>query len=143
MPAYLVIAPPDAEAAEYGIPAGLRARLRTRLPDPALASRRGRSPASDYNLWTDFGLNRAEFVAVLKHTLDLRRKGQPAHRCSSACTASTTRTTYTQPVPSATLADRRGAVIDFLTWALSTYPDVRVVATKAVLDWIRNPVPLR
>ena len=45
MPAYLVIAPPDAEAARYGIPAGLRARLRTRLPYFASASRRGRSPA--------------------------------------------------------------------------------------------------
>jgi len=40
------------------------------------------------------------------------------------------------------LNDRRKAIADFLNYAL-TYPEVRIVSTKAVLDWIRNPVALK
>jgi hypothetical protein len=43
---------------------------------------------------------------------------------------------------SVSLSDRRKAIADFLNYAL-TYPEVRVVSTKAVLDWIRNPVALK
>ena len=140
MPAYRVIVPPDAEAPKYGIPAGLRDRLRTRLPD-RVGIDQGKISGLDYNLWTDFGLTRAEVVAVLKYTLDLRRKGNRAPMLLGMHSFYYS-TMYTQPVPSATLADRRAGVLEFLTWALSTYPDVRVVPTNAVLDWIRNPAPL-
>jgi hypothetical protein len=43
--------------------------------------------------------------------------------------------------PAATAAEARAAVVEFLDHALG-FPDVRIVPTKSVLDWIRNPVPL-
>jgi hypothetical protein len=42
----------------------------------------------------------------------------------------------------ASVAERKAAVVEFLNYAL-THPEVRIVTTKAVLDWIRNPVPLQ
>ena len=100
----------------------------------------GKITGLDYNLWYDFKVTRPEFVAILKYTLDLRRKGNRApllFGMHSAIYASAN----PDPLAQASVADRRGAMVDFLKYAL-TFPDVRVVTTKAVLDWVRNPVPL-
>jgi hypothetical protein len=138
MPAYRVIVPPDAEAAGYGVPAGLRAKLIKLHPDyfsPTAAQITG----LDYNLWYDFALNKAEFLATVKHSLDLRRKGNRAPFLFGMHSA--IYSAQTEPVPAASLVERRQAIVEFLKYALG-FPEVRVVTTKAVLDWIRNPVPL-
>ena len=139
MPAYRVLVPPDSEAPKYGIPAGLRARLIQRNPS-RIGVAAGKITGLDYNLWYDNQVTRPEFVAILKYTLDLRRQGNRApllFGMHSAIYASAN----LQPLPQASVADRRAAVVEFLKHAL-TFPDVRIVTTKAVLDWIRNPVPL-
>jgi hypothetical protein len=138
MPAYRVIVPPDADAQKYGVPPGLRAKL-TKLHPDYFSEAAPKITGLDYNLWYDFRLNKAEFVATVKHSLDLRLRGNRAPMLFGMHSA--IYSAVTEPVPSAALAERRQAIVDFLKYAL-TFPDVRVVTTKAVLDWIRNPVPL-
>jgi hypothetical protein len=77
-------------------------------------------------------------VATLKYTLDLRRKGNRAPMLFGMHSAIYTNN---EPAMNASTAERRQAIVDFIKYAL-TFPDVRIVTTKAVLDWVRNPVPL-
>jgi hypothetical protein len=141
MPSYRVIIPPDADAAKYGVPTGMRAKMMAKHPD-GVGIAEGKITGLDYNLWTDYGVTKAEFVAILKYSLDQHHKGNRAPFLmgmhSFYYSAS-----YAEAVPNATLAERRAAVSEFLNWAIATYPDVRLVTTKAVLDWIRNPVALK
>jgi hypothetical protein len=134
MPVYRVLIPGDADAARYGLPPGLRARLAAMKRTFTEAN--PKISGLDYNLW-NYGLSRAEFAATLKHSLDLRRRGNRAPFLFGMHSALYT----SEPLPGASIADRRRAVVEFLHYAISL-PDVRVVTTKAVLDWIRNPVPL-
>jgi hypothetical protein len=137
MPAYRVIVPPDSDAQKYGVPTGLRAKLRTLRPN-GVGIAAGKITGLDYNLWYDYNLNKAEFVATLKYTLDTRRRGNRAPFLFGMHSAIYTAQEATS---NASLAERKAAIVEFLNYAL-TYPDVRIVTTKAVLDWIRNPVPL-
>jgi hypothetical protein len=138
MPAYRVVVPPDADADRYGVPAGLRAKLAKVHPN-YFSEADGQITGLDYNLWYDFRVTKAEFLATLKHTLDLRRQGNRAPFLFGMHSAIYTAQTPAGPVASVT--ERQQAIVEFLGYAVS-FPDVRVVATKAVLDWIRNPVPL-
>jgi len=136
MPVYRVLVPGDADAAKYGVPVGLRAKLK-----PLSSSFTEANPkisGLDWNLWYKFKLNKAEFVATLKYSLDQRRKGNRAPFLFGMHSAIYTAQEATMNAP---LADRRAAIVEFLNYAL-TYPEVRIVTTKAVLDWVRNPVPL-
>jgi len=138
MPAYQVITPPDQEAQKYGIPPGLRAKLLRTHPD-RIGVNEGKITGLDYNLWYDFLLTAPEFLATIKYSLDQRRKGNHAPMLFGM--HSGIYSSLAQPV-GVSLNDRRKAIADFLNYAL-TYPEVRVVTTKAVLDWIRNPVALK
>jgi hypothetical protein len=145
MPAYKVVLPPDSEAAKYGVPVGLRAKMKANQPN-GIGINEGKITGLDYNLWANvaegaYAFNKAEFVATLKYTLDQRLKGNRAPFLMGMHTYYYS-STYNM-APNANFTDRRAAVLEFLNWAVSTYPDVRVVTTKAVLDWIRNPVPLK
>jgi hypothetical protein len=137
MPAYRVIVPPDTEAAKYGVPAGLRAKLRTLRPN-GVGITQGKITGLDYNLWYDYNLTKAEFVATLKYTLDTRLRGNRAPLLFGMHSA-----IYTaqEATVNASLAERKAAIVEVLNYARSK-PEVRIVTTKAVLDWIRNPVPL-
>src|SRR6185295_14400503 len=70
LPLHVVIVPPDDQAAKYGIPIGLRKKLK------ALKSYfdvdTGFITGLDWNLWYEYLVTRAEFVAILRYTLDLR-----------------------------------------------------------------------
>jgi hypothetical protein len=140
MPAYRVIIPPDAEAAKYGVPTGLRAKLLARNPT-RVSIKEGKITGLDYNLWYDFLVTKPEFVAITEYTLDQHRKGNRAPMLLGMHSAIYAKADA-EPLQQASVADRRAAVVEFLNYALK-YPDVRVVTTKAVLDWIRNPVPLQ
>lgn len=139
MPAYRVIVPPDADAAKYGIPPGLRGKLAKLRPD-RFSDASPKITGLDYDLFYDYLLTKDEFVATLKHTLDLRLAGNRAPLLFGMHSAIYSANAV--PGTRATLAERRQAIVDVLKYALG-FPDVRVVTTKAVLDWIRNPVPLR
>jgi peptidoglycan/xylan/chitin deacetylase (PgdA/CDA1 family) len=146
MPAYKVVMPPDSDAAKYGVPAGLRAKMKALHPD-GIGINEAKITGLDYNLWAPaaagaYQFNKAEFVATLKYTLDQRLKGNRAPFLMGMHTYNYS-AMYTESVPNASLADRRAAVLEFLNWAIARDPDVRIVTTKAVLDWIRNPVALK
>ncbi len=137
MPAHPVIVPPDDKCAEYGVPPGLRARMKAVQDyfDPQT----GKITGADWNLWIEFGMTRAEFVATLKYTLDLRRHGNraPFMLVGHSDIYSDQETDATH----ATLAERQAGLAEFLDYAL-VQPEVRVTSLNSILDWVRNPTPL-
>jgi hypothetical protein len=138
IPAYVLIVPPDERCERYGVPPGLRRRL-SRVQsyfDPS----DGKITGFDWNLWVEFGMNRQEVVATLKHTLDLRLTGNRAPFTFGAHSD-----IYSEAYPGTTAnssaRDRQQALAEFLDYALSK-PDVRVVSAKQILDWLEAPVSL-
>jgi peptidoglycan/xylan/chitin deacetylase (PgdA/CDA1 family) len=130
MPIYALLAPPDSEAPRYGVPPGLVRKL----------GNGGKITGMDWNLWFGVQVTGPEFTAVLKYTLDQRRKGNRAPLLIGMHSKIYGIAGWEVP-PAAPTAQARGAVTEFLDYALG-FPEVRVVPTAAVLDWIRNPVPL-
>jgi peptidoglycan/xylan/chitin deacetylase (PgdA/CDA1 family) len=130
LPIYALLAPPDGQAQRYGVPPGLARKL----------GNNGKITGMDWNLWFGVRLTRPEFVAVLKYTLDQRRKGNRAPLLIGMHSKLYGAAGYEVP-PAAPTAQARAAVVEFLDYALG-FPEVRVVPTAAVLDWIRNPAPL-
>ncbi len=59
-----------------GVPPGLRARLKK--TNDYFDADQGKITGNDWNLWFEFGMDKAEFLATLKYTLDLRLQG---NRC--------------------------------------------------------------
>ena len=135
--AHPVIVPPDSECAKYGVPTGLRDKMH------ALASwfsvESGKITGLDYNLFVQFKMTKAEFLATMKYTLDLRLEGNRAPMTFGAH-SDVFSSKYTA-APNATVDERQQAIEEFIDYALSK-PEVRVVSGKQLLDWVRNPVPL-
>jgi hypothetical protein len=95
----------------------------------------------DFNLWKV--MDKATFVAALKHNFDLRRAGNRA-----PLTVNVHSDYYTQHNEDANkeflLADhkqRQAAMEEFLAYILQ-FPDVRVVPYKSMISWMKNPVAL-
>ena len=142
MPAYPVVVPPDDQCATYGVPTGLRAKMKA--AQSWFDEGSGKITGFDYNLWAPkaiggFEMTKAELVATLKYTLDLRLQGNRAPMMFGAHTDYYS-TKYTSP-PNATVTERQQAIEEFIDYALSK-PQVRIVPIKEILDWIRNPVAL-
>ncbi len=137
LPDHPVIVPPDDRCAEYGVTPGLRGRLQALQSWFDVES--GKITGFDYNLWVSFRMTKAEFLATLKYTLDLRLAGNRAPFMFGAHTDYYS-SKYTA-VPNATLQERQQAIEEFLDYALAK-PMVRVTSNKAILAWVRNPVPL-
>lgn len=137
MPAYPVVVPPDEAAAQYGIQPGLRDKLKAAVSWFDVDS--GKITGFDYNLWVSFGMTKDEVVATLSYTLDQRLAGNRAPFLFGTHTDYYS-DNYTAPMAT-TAAERREAIEAFLDYALSK-PEVRVVATDAVLDWMQSPTPL-
>ncbi|MCK9523679.1 MAG: polysaccharide deacetylase family protein [Proteobacteria bacterium] len=137
MPVYVFIAPPDELCEQYGVPQGLRDRLKQR--QDYLDAADGKITGFDYNLWALFQMSGDEVLATLKYTFDMRMKGNRApfllgmHSDMYAAE-------YAEPL-AATPQERRAAIEKFLDYALS-HPQVRVVPVRDVLDWIKSPAPL-
>jgi hypothetical protein len=132
-----VTVPPDDECAKYGIDYSLRDKLH------GVASwfdvENGKITGFDYNLWVQFKLTKAEFLAVMKYTLDQRLAGNRAPMTFGAHTDYYS-SKYTAP-ENATPEERQQAIEEFIDYALSK-PEVRFVSNKQILDWVRNPVAL-
>ena len=137
MPAHPVIVPPDDACAAYGVPPGLRARMKQAQDYFDVAA--GKITGADWNLWFEFGMTRAEFVATLKYTLDLRRRGNRAPMMLVG--HSDIYPDREDEAGHASLAERQAALAEFLDYAVAQ-PEVRVVSVKQVLDYVRNPAPL-
>jgi hypothetical protein len=102
----------------------------------------------DYNMWISKRMTRKQFVDVMKANLDLRLKGgnSPANRAPLLFGGHTD--LYSRfnadanTAAAASLADRRAAVEEFIDYALSYDPSVRVVPYAEVLHWMQAPVGL-
>lgn len=99
----------------------------------------------DFNMidridWGAAGMSKSEFLGTLKKTFDMRYNGNRAPFTFGA------HSHYygldsDDECPNMTIEDRRSALAEFFDYVLSK-PDVRVVPTKAIITWMRNPVGL-
>ncbi|MBN1982254.1 MAG: polysaccharide deacetylase family protein [Chitinivibrionales bacterium] len=128
MPVHPVIVPPDDKCEQYGVPRGLRASLQKTVKWFDIES--GKITGLDYNMVTEFKMKKAELLATLKYTLDLRLQG---NRCPFMFGAHGD--LYTAG------SDLQAAIAEFIDYALSK-PDVRIVPVKKILDWLRKPAGL-
>ncbi len=138
IPVYVFIVPPDSECGRYGVAPGLRTALRQRQDyfDPAV----GKITGMDWNLWCEFAMTQAEFLATLKYTLDLRLNG---NRCPLTVGLHSELYSDKQDTKglNATVAERRAALREFFDYVLRL-PEVRIVNNKELLNWLQFPRPL-
>ena len=129
MPVNQLWVPPDDLSSQYDFEPGFQDRMRHANSDEGII-------AFDYNMWYEFKMNEAEFLAILKYSLDLRLQGGRApftfgahsdYYCSLRDSGSDT-----------TASDWREALEEFILYALSK-PDVRVVPYRTIIEWMRNP----
>lgn len=139
LPAYALIVPPDNLCEKYGATKGLRDRCAKIHPD-YFDVEDGKITGLDWNLWCDFYLTKAEFIAVLKYSFDLRMQGNRAPFLFG-CHSDIYSDRYEDSIPGATWTERQEALSEFLAW-VSTKPEVRIVSMKNVVDWMRKPVAL-
>lgn len=138
LPVYAFIVPPDELCESYGVAPGFRARMKQQ--NDYFELDQGKVTGMDWNLWFEYGMDKAEFLGTLKHTLDLRLQG---NRCPlnvglhSAIYADRN----SESPPKTTVEERRDALREFLDYALSK-PEVRVVSAKELLGWLQSPAPL-
>lgn len=130
LPVYALIVPDDGFAKEYDFAPGLRARI-TAAGVSDFAHFGYKITGFDWNLWFAAQVNGAEFLAILKYNFDLRRAGNRAPFLFGAHTEN-----Y------ANNAERQQALASFVAYA-SSFPEVRVVQHKEVLDFMREPKALR
>ncbi len=136
MPAHPVIAPPDYRCEEYGLEEGFRYKLAGYADWFDQAS--GKITGFDYNMWETYRMNKDEFLATLKYTLDLRLKGNRAPMMVGAHTDN-----YASGVttPGATYEERQEALEKFIEYAL-TIPEVRIIRINDIKEWMEAPTVL-
>jgi peptidoglycan/xylan/chitin deacetylase (PgdA/CDA1 family) len=137
IPGYMVIVPPDSQCNEYGVEPGLRSKMKK--AQEYFDEESGKITGFDWNLWIEFGMTGDEFLATLKYTLDLRLQG---NRCPMTFgTHSDIYSSKFQHLPNSRVEERQRALKDFIDYAL-TIPEVRIVNTKELLDWMMDPSSL-
>lgn len=123
MPLYTVIVPPE-----------LRDVMKTR--QDSFDVNDGKITGDDYTLWVAFSMKKTEYLATLKHTLDLRLAGNRAPFIIGSNPAY-----YSDrysAAKGATPAERREALNEFVDYALAQNV-VRVVSIEKALEWIKYP----
>jgi hypothetical protein len=146
MPSYIIVAPPDSECAAYGLTTGFRHRLNASLiaaaGDSSFDTTNGKMTGLDCNIWFDFNITQAEFLAILKYNLDQRLKTNRAPFLFGAHSDFYSVQYISEPKGcKTTYQQRRQALEQFLDYAFSK-PEVRVVRARDVISWMRNPVVL-
>jgi len=114
-----------------------------RMPKHGLIDTDGvKYSSTDYTLIMTNNWGAEQYLRSLKHTLDLRLEGNKSPMIFGAHTE-----LYTDGVqssladPQMTVKERRDVIEAFLNYALS-FDNVRIVSTKEILDWVRDPVAL-
>jgi len=138
LPVYAFIVPPDELCEIYGVAPGLRTRMKTK--NDYFEADQGKITGMDWNLWFEYGMSKAEFLATLKYTLDLRLQGNRCPLTVGLHSGIYADRSPEQP-PNATVQERRDALHEFLDYALSR-PEVRVVSARELLGWLQSPAPL-
>jgi hypothetical protein len=130
--------PPEDRCGDYGVAPGLRQRLAERGEedfDPVA----GKITGFDWNLWVAFAMDRAEFVATVKHTLDLRLRG---NRCPLVFGLhSDIYSTGYGRLGRSDVCDRQSALAECVEYALGQ-ASVRMVAARDLVSWLESPRPL-
>lgn len=142
VPHHVFVAPPDDKCKKYGVPSGLRAKMKKAAASFNLDT--GITVGSDYTMWNTYKLNKSEFLAILKYTLDLRLEGNraPMTPCFHSNRYSSFEDTDSDSAPNATSEEMKQMVEEFLDYA-SSKPEVKIVNIKQILDWVKNPVALK
>ena len=144
LPSYAVIVPPDELCKKYGVKKGFRDRMFKE--QSYFNTNDGKVTGLDWNLWFEWYMTKAEFLATLKYTLDLRLEG---NRCplffgvhSDIYSSKYEENDIEEGTQvNATVQERGAALKEFLEYAL-TKPQVRVTSMKNILNWLKNPLAL-
>jgi hypothetical protein len=137
-PAHAVICPPDELCEKYGVEKGFRAKMKLAQPE-YFSVEDGKITGLDYNCLAEFNMNKTEWLATLKYTLDLRLTGNRAPLTFGGHTD--VYATGYDICPNITIAERREVIEQFFGYAL-TKKDVRVVSVEKILSWMKNPKAL-
>ncbi len=139
MPPYMFSVPSDDLCEQYLTEVGLRARVGKDIS----WSDGSKADGVDFNLWDQYKLNKSDVLAILKYTLHKMYNGNrsPMHYVIHS-DFYTDSPYYSESFPSIPdYLDRRAIIEEFLEYAV-TLPDVRIVSSVDVIEWMRNPVPL-
>lgn len=123
MPVYTVVVPPE-----------LRDDMSVRQSWFDVNS--GKITGDEYTLWVTFSMTKAEYLATLKHTLDLRLTGNRAPMILGS-NANMYANSYISAKGS-TAAERKAALSEFVDYALAQ-DAVRVVSVEKALKWVKTP----
>jgi peptidoglycan/xylan/chitin deacetylase (PgdA/CDA1 family) len=131
IPMHVFILPVDDECERYGIAPGLRQRMQANVDPKEDNPASGKITGLDWNVLESARVSGPEFLAILKHNLDLRLTGNHAPFMVAGHTS-----LYPGNKP-----ERRRAIMEFITYALSK-PEVRFVTSRELIEWLRKPTPL-
>lgn len=132
------VAPPDEACPRYGLPPGLRRALKSR--QAYFQPENGEITGMDWNLWNEYAMSPAEFLATLEYTLDLHRAGNRSPVAVGLHSELYTIKAGGQTDPEV-LRSRRRALEAFLAYALGK-PEVRLANHRELLAWLADPVLL-
>jgi len=134
IPIHVFIVPADDQCEHYGIKPGLRGRIRESIKKTGgwdWDAGSGKITGLDWSVLEAGLAEPEEFLAILKHTLDLRLEGNRAPFMVGGHTA-----LYPAANPG-----RRRALEAFIDYALSK-PEVRFVTPMQLLAWMREPAAI-
>lgn len=139
IPVYVFIVPPDEACARLGVAPGLRAALKARHDYFDVGA--GKVTGMDWNLWCEYSMTPAEFLATITYTLELRLAGNRAPLTIGIHSElySDRQDTGECRTP---VAERRAA-LTALVEALFRRDAVRVVSARELVSWLEHPAPLR
>ncbi len=143
LPVYCFIIPPDAACSKYGIPIGLRKKIKAALSWFDETS--GKVTGFDYNLMAGTniggcGLNKDEYLATLKYTFDQHYNGNRSPMLIGIHSDYYS-SKYTGAANIPNVTDRQWVIEQFITYVLSKN-ESRIVRYRDLLKWLKNPVPL-
>jgi peptidoglycan/xylan/chitin deacetylase (PgdA/CDA1 family) len=145
LPVQALVVPPDERCTRHGVPPGLRAACKACQPWFDAGS--GAITGFDFNLWAHrstggFEMTAAQFLATLRHTFDQHQAGNRAPLLFGSHTGCYVEG-WDVNAPGAPRARDRRAAIETLLDEIARQKDARIATHREVLDWMRNPTPLR
>lgn len=138
IPVYVFVVPPDEACERLGVAPGLRDALKARQGYFDTAA--GKITGMDWNLWCEFAMTPAEFLATIRYTVELRLSGNRAP-LTIGLHSELYSDRQVNAECAATPADRR-ATLESLVNYLQQQEMVRIVSARQLLEWLRHPVPL-
>ncbi len=145
LPEYVLIIPPDELCEKYGTTKGARQRALEASGDDDSILQTGKITGMDWNIWFQFFMDKADALATMKYSFDLRYDG---NRCPFTFGMHTDIYSDKYDIYDlegdektkirAIAKDRREAVEEFLQY-ISSKPDTRVTTAENIMKWLENP----